>query len=175
MTTTAEPKRTTIRRAAERTWRRRSGLSRRLDRLGVGRPRVALGDVHRPALEGVVARDEVVVHVVGSTMCGPEGCETLIFTPDGADFRRVATIRLTHAPIRVSSRSTSGWRNLIVSVSAGATRQRETELRYDGQSYPTDPTTVPVRRWARLTGEVIVPANTELDEAIQSIYQASIT
>ncbi len=101
-------------------------------------------------------RDEVIVHVVGSSVCGAEGCETLVFTPSGTGFQRVATIRLTHAPIKVSSHSTSGWRNLIVSVSGRGTR-REIELRHDGESYPVDLTRVPVRRWARPIGEVIVP------------------
>ena len=110
-------------------------------------------------------QDEVIVHVVGETLCGSEGCETLVFTPSGTGFRRVTTIRLTHAPIRVSSRSAGGWRNLIVSVSGSGARRRDLELRYDGASYPTDPTTVPVRRWAKTAGDVVVPRYGSVDSA----------
>jgi hypothetical protein len=101
-------------------------------------------------------RDEIIVHLVGQTLCGPEGCDTLVFTPSEAGFRHVTTIRLTHAPIRISPRSTNGWRNLIVSVAGGGVRRHDRELAYDGQSYPSDPTTIPVRRWARTATEVVI-------------------
>ena len=109
------------------------------------------------------SRDEIIVHLVGQTLCGSEGCDTLVFTPSGTNFQRVATIRLTHTPIRVSQRSTSGWRNLIVSVSGGGVRRHDTELRYDGESYPSDPTTIPVRRWARTASDIVIPPYESID------------
>src|SRR5262245_17836215 len=108
-------------------------------------------------------RDEIIVHLVGETLCGWEGCDTLVFTPSDAGFRHVTTIRLTHAPIRISPRSTNGWRNLIVSVSGDGVRRHDRELPYDGESYPSDPTTIPVRRWARTSAEVVIPSDESLD------------
>jgi hypothetical protein len=108
-------------------------------------------------------RDEIIVHVVGQTLCGSEGCDTLVFTPNDEGFRRVTTIRLTHTPVRVSPRSTNGWRNLIVSVSAGGVRRHDRELPYDGASYPSDATTIPVRRWARTVGDVVIPPYESID------------
>jgi hypothetical protein len=108
-------------------------------------------------------RDEIIVHLVGQTLCGSEGCDTLVFTPSGDGFRHVTTIRLTHTPVRVSPRSTNGWRNLIVSVSGGGQRRHDRELPYDGESYPSDPTTIPVRRWARTVGEVVIPPYESID------------
>ncbi|MET0213571.1 MAG: hypothetical protein ABW292_11235 [Vicinamibacterales bacterium] len=101
-------------------------------------------------------RDEIIVHLVGETLCGSEGCDTLVFTPSDAGFRHVTTIRLTHAPIRVSPRSTNGWRNLIVSAGGDGVRRHDRELTYDGESYPSDPTTIPVRRWLRTATEVVI-------------------
>ena len=43
---------------------------------------------------------EIIVHVVGDTVCGSGGwCDTLVFTPNGTAFRHVATIRSTRPPI----------------------------------------------------------------------------
>lgn len=108
-------------------------------------------------------RDEVIVHLVGETLCGSEGCDTLVFSPNDDGFRHVTTIRLTHTPVRVSPRSTNGWRNLIVSVSGGEVRRHDRELPYDGDSYPSDPTTIPVRRWARTAPEVVIPSYESTD------------
>ena len=58
---------------------------------------------------------EIIVHVVGDTVCGSGGwCDTLVFTPNGTAFRHVATIRSTRPPIRVSPVRSHDWRNLIV-------------------------------------------------------------
>lgn len=111
-------------------------------------------------------RDEIIVHIVGPALCGTEGCDTLVFTPIGDHFRHVTTIRLTHTPIRVSPRSTSGWRNLVVSVSGSGVRRHNAELRYDGESYPSDPTTIPIRRWARTMGDVVIPPYESIDGGI---------
>ncbi len=108
-------------------------------------------------------RDEIIVHLVGQTLCGSEGCDTLVFTPSDAGFRHVTTIRLTHAPIRVSPRSTNGWRNLIVSAAGDGVRRHDRELPYDGESYPSDPTTIPVRRWIRTAADVVIPPYESID------------
>jgi hypothetical protein len=100
---------------------------------------------------------EIVVHVVGPTVCRSQGCDTLIFAPDGKAFRQVATIRSTRPPIRVSPARSHGWRNLIVAVSGSGT-PHDVELRFNGTSYPSDPTTAPVRRDARLVTQVVIPA-----------------
>lgn len=108
---------------------------------------------------------EIIVHVVGQTVCRSEGCDTHVFTPDGQTFRHVATIRSTRPPIRVSPVRSHGWRNLIVAVSAGGARPHahDVELRYNGTSYPSDPTTAPIRRAASLVTQVVIPAYGSLE------------
>jgi hypothetical protein len=103
---------------------------------------------------------EIIVHVVGDTVCAPGGwCDTLVFAPsDNSSFRHVATIRSTHPPIRVSPVRSHDWRNLIVTVSGGDGRPRDVELRYDGTSYPSDPTTAPAHRDSTIVTQVAIPA-----------------
>ena len=107
---------------------------------------------------------EIIVHVVGDTVCGSGGwCDTLVFTPSGTAFRHVATIRSTRPPIRVSPVRSHDWRNLIVTVSGGDGRPRDVELRYDGTSYPSNPTTAPAHRDAKIVTQVAIPAYRTFD------------
>jgi putative lipoprotein len=102
---------------------------------------------------------EIIVHVVGDTVCGSGGwCDTLVFAPNGTAFRHVATIRSTRPPIRVSPVRSHDWRNLILTVSGGDGRPRDVELRYDGTSYPSNPTTAPAYRDAKIVTQVAIPA-----------------
>jgi hypothetical protein len=116
---------------------------------------------------------EIIVHVVGQTVCKSDGCDTLVFTPDGESFRRVTTIHSTRPPIRVSPVRSHGWRNLIVAVSGGGARPHahDVELRYDGTSYPSDPATAPVRRIASLVTQVVIPAYGSLESGTLLAFQ----
>ena len=81
-----------------------------------------------------------MVYVLGGSGCGSGGCPTLVFAAGDVVYRRVATIGLTHPPIRASATRSEGWRNLIVGVGGGDEPRREIELGFDGESYPRNPT-----------------------------------
>ena len=100
---------------------------------------------------------ELIVHVVGKTVCEPAGCDTLVFTPGEHGFRQVARIRGTRPPILASPRRSGGWRNLIVTVSEDGTRTRSAELGYDGTSYPASAAAAPARRDVSTLTEVVIP------------------
>jgi len=85
-------------------------------------------------------RPEIVVYLVGPMVCGTGGCNLLVFTPTGAGYRRVADISVTRPPIRASSATSSGWRNLVVHISGGGVASADVELAFDGRSYPQNPT-----------------------------------
>ena len=102
---------------------------------------------------------EIIVHVVGDTVCASGGwCDTLVFAPNDTSFRHVATIRSTRPPIRVSPARSHDWRNLIVTVAGDNGRPRDAELRYDGTSYPSNPTTAPTHRDSKIVTQVAIPA-----------------
>ena len=105
-------------------------------------------------------RDEVVVHVAGPIVCGTGGCNTLVFTPEATgDYRQVAEITVSRPPIQVSSRSSNGWRNLLVHVSGGGLgASYDAELEFDGEGYPSNPTVEPVGPAPDTEGaEVLIP------------------
>jgi hypothetical protein len=89
-------------------------------------------------------RPEVLVYLFGSYTCGSGGCNTLVFrTTDAGDYRLVADIALTNNPVVVSERRTRGWNDLITLVAGGGVRAHYAVLRFDGKSYPNNPTAPP--------------------------------
>lgn len=104
-------------------------------------------------------RAEIVVYVYGPMLCGTGGCDTLVFTPDASGYRLVTSITVSRPPIRVASRATNGWQNLQVHVSGGGIVEGyDAELKFDGTSYPSNPTVPPAEPAADTDGsEVLIP------------------
>ena len=100
---------------------------------------------------------EFVIHVLGPAACGTGGCTTLVFTPEGDGFRRVATITVSSPPVRISSQSSNGWRDLIVHVSGGGAADGDVQLRFTGQSYPENPTLADAAAQSLEGSEVLIP------------------
>lgn len=102
-------------------------------------------------------RPELLVHVVGPTACGTGGCPTLVFTPgEGDRYTLMSTLTVTRPPIRVSPRSSGGWRNLIVEIGGGGGRSGHAEVAHRGQGYQENPTVPPARRITDLAGAHVV-------------------
>jgi heat shock protein HslJ len=111
-------------------------------------------------------RAELIVHVVGPMACGTGGCPTLVFTSNGTGHTLVSTITVSRPPIRVSPRSSNGWRNLIVEIGGGGGRSGHAELAYDGKGYPENPTVAPARRITDLSrAEIVIPEVASFEEA----------
>ncbi|HEU0119584.1 MAG TPA: hypothetical protein VFQ91_03595 [Bryobacteraceae bacterium] len=85
-------------------------------------------------------KPETIVYLVSRMECGTGGCPALVFTPEGKGYRLVTETSVTQTPIRLSARSSHGWRNLIVGVRGGGARGSNAELEFNGKSYPTNPT-----------------------------------
>lgn len=111
-------------------------------------------------------KNELLVHVIGPAACGSGGCPTLVYTLLGSGYWRMATIGLTHLPIRASGTITRGWRNLIVTVSGGGAQAGEVELVFDRRGYPNNPT-VPGKYVTASTGggDVLIAALASSDAA----------
>ena len=98
---------------------------------------------------------ELIVHVVGPMVCGTGGCNTMVFKQEEQGLRLVTTISVTRPPIVVAESSTHGWRDLVVQVSGGGiVAGHSVRLRYDGRSYPANPTLESARLVREVEGEV---------------------
>lgn len=111
-------------------------------------------------------KNELLVHVVGPTACGSGGCPTIVYVLLGNGYWRMATIGLTHLPIRASATRTRGWRNLIVPVSGGGAEAGDVELVFDGRGYPKNPTVL--GRYVTAStggGDIVIAAPASFDAA----------
>jgi hypothetical protein len=139
----------------------------------------ALGQAVRAALEGDyeahyfdAAADlngdgtpEAIAYVAGPMVCGTGGCPVLVFAPAADGYRLVSRISVVQPPVRLAPRSSQGWRNLVVGVGGGGMAAGNAELKFDGTSYPTNPTVPPAEAVADLAGsEVLIPEFTSYKE-----------
>jgi hypothetical protein len=130
----------------------------------------ALGQAVRAALEGDyeahyfdAAADlngdgtpEAIAYVVGPMVCGTGGCPVFVFAPAADGYRLVSRITVAHPPVRLAPRSSQGWRNLVVGVGGGGMAAGNAELKFDGTSYPTNPTVPPAEPVAVLAGSEVL-------------------
>lgn len=98
-----------------------------------------------------------------SDLCGSGGCTLYVLSLTPTGYRRISNISITHPPIRVLSTTTRGWRDLGVNVAGGGiTKGYEARLRFDGRSYPTNPTVSPAVRSRTTIGKVLIANNPPL-------------
>jgi hypothetical protein len=87
--------------------------------------------------------EEAIVYVVGSMWCGSGGCNALVLTPNGASFDVVMDASVTRTPLGVLDTSSNGWRDLFVSIAGGGIAAGTVAMKFDGKSYPDNPTVEP--------------------------------
>ena len=102
-------------------------------------------------------RDEVIVRATSPDHCGSGGCDLFVLTPKGDSFRTVMEATVTHVPVRALQTRTNGWKDLAVTVAGGGIRTpRQVRMRFDGRSYPDNPTVVHSDDVSALEGEVLL-------------------
>lgn len=101
-------------------------------------------------------RDELLAYVAGPMVCGTGGCPLYVFAPGAEGYDRVAQVSVVQVPVRVSAGSTNGWRDLVVAVGGGGLPAGNAVLRFDGKTYPSNPTVPPAEPAESLDGADIV-------------------
>lgn len=88
-------------------------------------------------------RYESVVYLTGSSTCGTGGCTMMIFKATGMGYALVSRHTVVNNPIVVSNTTTNGWRDLVTYVAGGGAEPSYHILRFDGSTYPSNPSTAP--------------------------------
>jgi putative lipoprotein len=88
--------------------------------------------------------------------CGTGGCSMLIFTNKNNDFKLVSAISLVRDPVIVSGTKTKNWRDIIVHVSGGGGDSKNVALKFNGSTYPTNPSLLkPLATNAKTQGKTV--------------------
>ena len=103
-------------------------------------------------------KSEAVVYLISDDVCGSGGCDTLVLAPTGSSWRVVTTITISNPPIVALPARSYGWHNIGVRVQGGGIRSGyETELRFNGKSYPRNPSVPTAQRLkGNPAGEVLI-------------------
>lgn len=101
---------------------------------------------------------EALVYLIGSEVCGSGGCNLLVLEKSGDSWKIVTRTTVTQLPIRVLSATSHGWHNISVWVQGGGIQPGyEAELRFNGKTYPSNPSVPPAQRLKRkAAGEVAI-------------------
>jgi len=106
-------------------------------------------------LNGDKKKDALVLFQ-DSYWCGTGGCSLLVFTNKNNNFKLVSAISLVRDPVIVSETKTKNWRDIIVHVSGGGGESKNVALKFNGSSYPTNPSLLkPLATNAKIQGKTV--------------------
>jgi hypothetical protein len=87
----------------------------------------------------------------------------LILAPEATSYRVVTKTTITRLPIRALTTKSNGWHDISVVVAGGGIQPGyEAVLSFDGETYPTNPSTPPARRMkGKVRGKIVLPVTSE--------------
>jgi len=103
---------------------------------------------------------QAIVYLLDKQFCGTGGCPTLILTQDKDSWRIVTEVSISRPPIRVLPTTSHGWHDIAVFVAGGGILPGyEAKLRFDGKTYPSNPSMPPSEKMKDQTaGETLIPS-----------------
>ena len=113
---------------------------------------------------------EALVYAMATTsagnsadLCGSGGCDLYVLALSASGYHVVTDISVARPPVRVLSSISHGWHDLAVFVAgAGIIPGYTARLRFNGQSYPTNPTVPPATRAASVSGRQVIDKDAEI-------------
>jgi hypothetical protein len=101
---------------------------------------------------------EAIVYLTSNDWCGSGGCTMLILVAEGDSWRLLTQVSIARPPIRLLRPVSNSWRNIGVWVQgSGIQPGYEAELRFDGNTYPENPSVPPARPLkGKPQGEILI-------------------
>lgn len=88
-------------------------------------------------------KTDAVVFVSGEQFCGSGGCRILILKNNGRNYQLTTEMSVSRPPIWVARTKTKGWNDLLFFNSGGGIEAYYSLLKFNGKTYPTNPTIEP--------------------------------
>lgn len=86
---------------------------------------------------------DAIVFASGNFVCGSGGCVMLIFKNINEEFKLITEMSVSRPPLIVLSTLTKGWKDLAMFISGGGAKPFWAVLKFNGHSYPENPTVAP--------------------------------
>jgi len=100
---------------------------------------------------------EIFVYLVGPPVCGTGGCSSAIFKQENGEYRLLSRFSLVNNPIIISNKKTKGYKDIIMYVSGGGIESFFAQIKYDGTTYPSNPSIEPkINVGTKLEGIAII-------------------
>lgn len=100
---------------------------------------------------------EIFAFLVGPYVCGTGGCSAVIFKQDDGEYKVLSQFSLVRNPIIISNKKTNGYSDIIMNVSGGGIESFFAELKYDGTTYPSNPSVQPkIKPGTKVEGVAII-------------------
>ncbi|WP_226671791.1 hypothetical protein [Rossellomorea aquimaris] len=109
---------------------------------------------------------ETFVYLVGSPVCGSGGCSGALFTKQNGEYMLITTFSLVRSPVIIQNEKTNGWKNMIMYVSGGGIKGGYKLLRFDGKTYPSNPSVQPDVQHGEISGVGIINDDISKKEGI---------
>ena len=104
--------------------------------------------------------NEALVYVDAGMVCGTGGCGLDVFARHGPAWHRVASMTIGYAPIQVLPTKTNGWHDLGIYSRFSATEGNQARLRFDGATYPRNPSVPPAEPMPAASENIVIKGAT---------------
>lgn len=102
-------------------------------------------------------KPEIFVYLVGFPVCGTGGCSGAIYKQEDEEYSLLSRFSLVNNPIIISDNKTNGYRDIIMNVYGGGIESFFALLKYDGSTYPSNPSIQPkVEPGTKVEGVAII-------------------
>lgn len=100
---------------------------------------------------------EIFAYIVGPPVCGTGGCSGAIFKQETGEYKLLSTFSLVNNPVIVSNIKANGYRDIIMHVFGGGIESFFARVKYDGTTYPSNPSIQPkVESGTKVDGIAII-------------------
>ena len=99
--------------------------------------------------------NEALVYTTG-VMCGTGGCGLEVLARRRSDWFKITETSIGYAPIQVFPERSHGWRDISIYSRFSATDGNQARLRFNGASYPFNPSVPPAEPMRGAPGDTVI-------------------
>ncbi|WP_226678252.1 hypothetical protein [Mesobacillus jeotgali] len=86
---------------------------------------------------------ETFVYLIGPVVCGTGGCSGLVLEHANGGYEAISRFSLVRTPVVISEVKTNGWKDIIMYVAGGGIEPSYRVLKFNGKTYPLNPSIQP--------------------------------